>query len=209
MNSTYNSIEKAFYSDGFKLGMKALDSENQEEAIYNVIAEMYKTIDNLIDSLTVFAQQQSHAIDCKKGCFWCCHQPVFALDYELDFLKKYITEKFPKEKQVIVQERAKEKTRKLDGLKEDDLLNSKHPCPLIEDGSCSAYEARPMACRIYLSTNLISCLKFFENPEDKNNYPNLLELPMRAGRLMNEGFKSALKTKGYKTEEYRIEEKLS
>jgi hypothetical protein len=32
---------------------------------------------------------------------------------------------------------------------------------------------------------------------------------MRAGRMMNEGFKSALKTNGIKIQEFRIEEKLA
>lgn len=208
MNSKYSSLEKAFYSDGFKLGMKAIGSKNQEEAINDAVAEMHNTIDELIDSLSSFALQQAQPIDCKKGCHWCCHQPVFALDYELAFLKKYIAEKFSVEQQKTIQQRAKEKVQKLKNLQGEELLNSKHPCPLLENGSCSAYEARPMACRIYLSTSVKSCRKFFEDPNDKTNYPNLLELPMQAGRLMNEGFKSALKTKGYKIEEFRIEEKL-
>jgi hypothetical protein len=32
---------------------------------------------------------------------------------------------------------------------------------------------------------------------------------MRLGRMMNEGFKAALKTSGMKVEEFRIEEKLT
>ena len=71
-----------------------------------------------------------------------------------------------------------------------------------------AYKARPVACRIYLSSNLNSCLKFYNEPEDKNNYPALLNFPMRAGRLMNEGFKAALKAGGIVAKEFRIEEKL-
>ena len=209
MDSKYTSIEKAFYSDGFKLGMKALESANREKAILDSIAEMYNIIDNLIESLAGFAQKQNKSIDCKKGCFWCCHQPVFALDYELTYLKKHITENFSKEKQIEIQKRAKQKVNKLNGIKNEELLNSKHPCPLLENSECSAYKARPMACRIYLSTNLKSCVRFFENPEDKSNFPNLLDFPMRAGRLMNEGFKAALKSKGYIINEFRIEEKLS
>jgi hypothetical protein len=65
-----------------------------------------------------------------------------------------------------------------------------------------------MACRIYLSSNLETCLKFFNTPEDKSNYPALLEFPMRVGRMTNEGFKAALKTNGVIAKEFRIEEKI-
>jgi hypothetical protein len=65
-----------------------------------------------------------------------------------------------------------------------------------------------MACRIYLSSDVNSCLKFFHHPEDKSNYPALLNLTLRCGQMMNEGFKAALKTSGRITKEFRIEERI-
>jgi len=47
---------------------------------------------------------------------------------------------------------------------------------------------------------------FYQQPEDESNYPALLDFPMRAGRMMNEGFKSALKTKGITARELRIDQ---
>ncbi|MCA1760065.1 MAG: hypothetical protein LC658_09875, partial [Bacteroidales bacterium] len=105
--------------------------------------------------------------------------------------------------------RVGEKNKKLEKLSGESLLNSKFPCPLLDNGTCLAYSARPVACRIYLSANLESCLKFYQNPEEKNSFPALLQLPMRLGRMLNEGFKAALKTNGFKVEEFRIEEKLN
>jgi hypothetical protein len=93
-------------------------------------------------------------------------------------------------------------------LKEIDLLNAKYPCPLLENGACIAYQARPMACRIYLSSDVNSCLNFYHKPQSKTSIPALLNLTLRTGQMMNEGFKSALKTSGIKTHEFRIEEKL-
>ena len=93
-------------------------------------------------------------------------------------------------------------------LSEPELLNAKFPCPLLENGACLAYSARPMACRIYLSSDVKSCLRFFKEPGDIDSIPALLNLPLRAGKMMNEGFKAALKASGYETKEYRIEEKL-
>ena len=200
------SFERAFYHDGYQLGLKAVSSADPNFS--SALSEMYEAIDNLNDSLFDFSKKQGKNIACQKGCQWCCHQPVFALDYELDYLNDYITQNLTKIQQDEISEKAKQKRFQFDSLSGDDLLNAKHPCPLLENGACMAYSARPMACRIYLSTNLNSCLKFYHEPEDKNSYPALLDFPMRAGRLMNEGFKAALKTKGLIAKEFRIEEKL-
>lgn len=201
-------IIKAFYHDGYQLGMKASKNGITAESTADALQEMYAAIDKLNDSLFDLAQQQDQPIHCKKGCSWCCHQPIFSLAYELDYLKSYIQNNFSEQEQKEIRQRATAKNDKLKTLKNDSLLNSKHPCPLLKDGTCTVYEARPVACRIYLSTDVDSCLRFYNEPEDKSSYPALLDFPMRAGRMMNEGFKAALKSAGVKVEEYRIEEKL-
>lgn len=207
-NLQMGKIEKAFYADGYQLGMGAVKAGMSKSSLYAAIKEMYRSIDELLNSLFDFAQQQEQPIECKKGCEWCCHQPVFAMDYELKFLDNYLKEEFSNEEQKEVKIRAQKKQQQLTTLEKETLLNSKFPCPLLDNGVCMAHEARPMACRIYLSSNVKTCLKFYNTPEDKTNYPALLEFPMRAGRMMNEGFKAALKTKGIIAKEFRIEEKI-
>lgn len=203
------NFEKAFYQDGFNLAMKASEAGMKPQHISAAVQEMYNSIDNLIDSITTLAKQQERPIECKLGCEYCCHQPVFALHYELDFLNSYLQEYFDDDLLSEIKEKAKQKETKLAKLKDNELLNSKHPCPLLNDGACIAYEARPMACRIYLSSNVKTCIRFYKVPNDKNSYPALLDLPMRLGRMMNEGFKTALKMSGVVPEEFRIEERLS
>jgi len=203
------NIEKAFYHDGFQLGIKATDDTGfSEQGIFNGLIQMYAAIDELNDSLFDFAKKQRQTIHCRKGCSWCCHQPIFALDYELDFLKNHIQNHFSVAEQKAIRQRAAEKNNKLKSLENDALINSKHPCPLLKNATCMAYDARPVACRIYLSTNVNSCMKFFNEPEDKTSFPALLDFPMRAGRMMNEGFKAALRSNGLVSKEFRIEEKL-
>lgn len=201
-------FEKAFYNDGFQLGMKALEAGDDKKSMFSAIQEMYSAIDSLIDSLSILSQQQGKNIDCKIGCEWCCHQPVFALDYELGYLQNYIDKYFDDKTKAAIKAKARHKQTKLSVLNNDELLNAKSPCPLLNDGACIAYEARPMACRIYLSSSVKTCIKFFNKPDDKSSFPALLDMPMRLGRMMNEGFKSALKLNGILPEEFRIEEKL-
>ena len=208
MKDYQKNIENAFYSDGYKLGMKVVLSGNNQSVLFNSVSEMYLMIDSLNDSISDFAIQQKKNIDCKKGCEWCCHQPVFALDYEMEYLIDYIKSNFSEDLQKDIKARAENKNNKLSMLDETSLLNSKFPCPLLQDGACIAYQVRPMACRIYLSQDVKSCLKFFKNPGNKSSIPALLNLPLRTGQMMNEGFKAALKTNGKSTHEFRIEEKL-
>jgi len=208
MEFNQKNIENAFYSDGYKLGMNVAVSEKNQQVLFESVSDMYSAIDSLIESLTEFAEKQHQRIDCKKGCEWCCHQPVFALDYELEYLNDFLNKNFNQKIKNEIKKRAEDKNNKLGMLKETNLLNAKFPCPLLENGACMAYSARPMACRIYLSGNVNTCLTFYHHPESKTSFPALINLTLRTGQMMNEGFKAALKTAGIKTREFRIEEKL-
>lgn len=201
-------LEKQFFSDGYRLGLTATKNNLTEEKLNDAIREMHALVDQLTDSLVAFSKKQKQPVHCNKGCEWCCYQPIFALDYELNYLTRYLKTKVSIEKQQLIAERAENKRKRLEGLSGQQLLNSKYPCPLLESGACIAYEARPVACRIYLSTNVNSCLNFYNNPDDETKFPALLSFPMRLGRMMNEGFKSALKACGIHSEEFRIEEKI-
>jgi Fe-S-cluster containining protein len=207
-NTQIEAFEKAFYNDGYQLGMKAADAGLYHKQLFTSVGSMYDAVDGLIESFKTMAEQQNQNIACQKGCEWCCHQPVFALDYELDYLREFLQKNADKTTQKEIAARARKKNNKLSNLQDDELLNSKYPCPLLKNGCCLTYAARPMACRIYLSSNLKTCLHFFQSPDDKNNYPALLDLPMRLGRMMNEGFKTALKFGGHEAQEFRIEERL-
>ncbi len=205
MTASLKHLEKQFYSDGYRLGAGAGPTK---EGLFSSIRKMYLLIDEFNQTFSQLAKAQNHIIACTKGCEWCCHQPVFALSHELDYLEHYIITHFSPIKRKVIQAKSGEKVKKLNGLKNNELLNSKFPCPLLENGVCIAYDARPVACRIYLSSDVKTCLKFYQEPEEQTNYPALLRLPMRAGKMMNEGFKAALKINGLISTESRIEEKL-
>lgn len=208
MNINLKEIENAFFSDGFKLGMNVCNSGFEPDALYSAVAEMYSSIDGFIEILNSFAKQQEQPVHCQKGCEWCCHQPVFAMQYELDFLNYFIENNFDESQKQALKTRADNKKNAFGFLTEQELLNAKFPCPLLENGACIAYAARPMACRIYLSSDVNSCLRFYKTPSGENSIPNLLNLPLRAGRMLNEGFKAALKNNGFTAREFRIEEKV-
>ncbi|WP_299580139.1 YkgJ family cysteine cluster protein [uncultured Sunxiuqinia sp.] len=208
MDRVLSEHEQLFFNDGYQLGQKAAKNGYREEDLFQALKQQYKAIDQLIDSIAMVAKQQDMPIHCQKGCSYCCHQAVFANSYELHYLGHFMQQTLPKEEIQHVYDTARTKNRTTSKLEEQTMLNYKSPCPLLKDNACSVYEARPMACRIYLSTKLSTCREFYQNPENEDNYPALLDFPLMAGRMMNEGFMAALKEKDIEIAEFRMEEGL-
>ncbi len=204
----HSEYDAMFFKDGYRLGEQAARDIEKEESLFESVEAMYDSVDGLIGSLLTLAGQQGVKVDCRKGCSWCCHQPVFANTYELRYLARHIRDSFTKEEQLQIFLRSEEKNSTAEEMSEKQVLSYKRPCPLLKDGACTAYQARPLACRIYLSMNVDTCIQFYQHPGSDESYPALLDFPLRAGRMMNEGFFAALKEHGYTPKEYRLEEGL-
>ncbi len=207
-NANITETDRIFYSDGYRLGQATIEKGMTADSMASGIAELYSSVDGLIDSLLQQAGRSAVKVDCTKGCAWCCYQPVFANTLEIQNLHEFIKARFSSEKTAQIAERAALKNGRVTVMNRTEMLNYKSACPLLEDGSCIAYAARPMACRIYLSTSVESCRRFYDNPEDAVNYPALLEFPLRAGRMLNEGFVAAFRQHGFPSSEVRMEEGL-
>jgi len=200
---------RLFYKDGYLMGQRVATKNTKENiSLQQAVKDMYQAIDQLIDSFLKFSENHGINPDCKKGCGYCCHQPVFANSYEIEYLGNYIKENFTLSQQQEILKKAKEKNKKTAHLSKKELQNFKFPCPLLQNNACIAYPARPLACRIYLSTQLSSCIHFFKDPEDEKKYPQLLDFPIRTGRMMNQGLYEALKENGISAHEYKLEEGL-
>jgi len=207
-NKHFTENDRIFYSDGYQLVQTAIRTGFSNDTLFSAIESLYAAIDSLNDSVIALASRQNSEVACFKGCHWCCHQAVFANSYELHFLSEKIKTNFTKEELSGIIERTEAKYNMTSKLNDEEVLKFKSPCPLLRDGACSIYEARPMACRIYLSTKLQTCLEFYHHPENETNYPALIDFPLRAGQMMNEGFSAALKEFGIETAEFRMEDGL-
>jgi Fe-S-cluster containining protein len=204
----FTENDRIFYADGYKLAQSAIEQGLSNATLFSAIEGLYDAIDGLNDSVLALAERQNMKVACHKGCHWCCHQAVYANSYELHYLSEKIKSQFSNEKIAGCLEVAEAKHAVTSQMSEEEVAGYKSPCPLLENGACSIYDARPMACRIYLSTQLHTCLEFYTHPENKLNYPALIDFPLRAGRMMNEGFMAALKGYGIETAEFRLEDGL-
>ena len=207
-NSHFTENDRIFYSDGYQIAQTALEKGLSKSTLFSAIESLYQAIDSLNDSILAYSERQNRKVACAKGCQWCCHQAVFANSYELHYLSEKIKEKSGSEEYQRILERTEAKYAITSTMTSEEVLNYKSPCPLLTEGACSHYSSRPTACRIYLSNKLESCIEFYHHPENEENFPALLDFPLRAGRMMNEGFRAALKESGVETAEFKFEEGL-
>jgi Fe-S-cluster containining protein len=202
-------IGKIFYRDGYRLAHRYLGEGVRVEGVKGAIRAMYEAMDGLLEAFLQRSAAEGKPASCRKGCAWCCHQPVFAVTHELLYLRDHVVESVDPARQERFVSRAREKT--LLTLKKplEELLKVRAACPFLEDGACAVYPARPMACRIYLSYSEPACRGEHDRPGDREQIPGLFGFPLRAGQMMNEGFVSALKQFGLHSTELPLEQGYS
>lgn len=188
-------FDEAFFNDGYSLCNAYLSLGFTRDNLFAAQQQLYKAIDELNGSFLSRAEKEGKPAACKMGCSWCCHQTVLAMPYELFYLARFVQHKFTGNLYQTIVERAIEKSAVTSKLPLHKLLKFKKPCPLLhpEQGFCRAYPARPMACRIYLSSDARSCKADLDHPNDDSIFPKLYDMPLRAGRMMNEGFHARLR----------------
>ncbi len=202
----HKEIGKIFYRDGYRLANQHLGDGVSVVKLREAIRAKYEAIDGLLQTFLERSGKDGKPAECKKGCAFCCHQPVFAISHEMLYLKDYITQKIAPDKQKGFIDRSREKSLLTLNKTMEEQQRISHPCPFLENASCSVYEARPMACRIYLSSSVNSCKKDFDNPGSDRYKPELYEFPLNAGRMLNEGFVSCLKQLGLLSVELPLEQ---
>lgn len=199
--------DKVFYNDGYNLALATNDQTAEKKSVLQTTRQAQDAIDGLVQALSGEAERQNISIDCKKGCSWCCNQPIFATGHEMLFAWEFMKLNFKQDEINATVQRAFDNYQKRGRLGEKELMASKMPCPLLKNGACTIYPARPLTCRIYLSMSEPSCHSFYSNPK-ADSYPQLFEFPLQAGRMLNEGLNKGLNEKGIHSREMLIEEGL-
>ncbi|MGU3859142.1 YkgJ family cysteine cluster protein [Pseudomonas aeruginosa] len=114
---------------------------------------------------------------CKAGCSYCCHTSVAVSELEAQ----------------IISEATGIKPRRVEHRQSREEIAQYHrqPCPFLSKGSCSIYDARPMACRLMfnLADSPYYCNTDIE-PEDSHvTQLNLQDLEFAyTGTFLSSGF---------------------
>lgn len=99
---------------------------------------------------------------CTTGCSTCCCQPVGASTLEVLALVQWLRENKSEGELQAIQDRAAAYVEAHRDLTLEQIMESRTPCPLLDDSLCSAYPVRPVVCRGHHSFDLSSCLVVFE-----------------------------------------------
>jgi Fe-S-cluster containining protein len=201
-------LEQAFYNDGYRIANDMFEKDSSSYVLFQAMKQLYVVLDSFIAAFLKTAEESKTPAHCTKRCAYCCHQAVFAQSHEFKYLKRWMFDHLIEADLEIVRKKSKEKYKNTKALSPEEMLLYKEPCPLLDNDVCIAYEARPVACRIYLSYGLNSCKNDYVNPSDRSAFPQLFDLPFRAGQKLNEGYAARLKELGIQIEELRMEEGL-
>ena len=110
------------------------------------------------------------ALACREGCAHCCHQRVgVTVPEALAIFATLEATRSPAELGGLGErvERAYRATR---GLTRDERNSPEHACPLLDNGLCSVYEVRPLACRGAHSTDEQACRSKLHDREQRAAY---------------------------------------
>ena len=202
----YKEIDKIFHRDGYGLAHQLLGEKFNEGNLIEAIGQLYQAIDGLLEAFLRRTRQEGRPAACREGCSWCCHQVVFAVTHEFLYLQNYVSGHLEENDRKLFLENARNKAALTGDRTLEEQLMVRAPCPFLRGGSCAVYHARPMACRIYLSSSVDACIRAHDHPEDTTRFPDLFEFPLRAGRMLNQGFVAYLKQSGLQTTELPIEQ---
>ncbi len=110
----------------------------------------------LAEALRTAAPEQ--AIDCQAGCAWCCHLTVVVSVPEVLRLVEHLRQTLSPDALLALRQRCEARVverRSMSIVRWE--RTRREPCVLLVDQRCSAYVARPLACRAANSVDAKAC----------------------------------------------------
>jgi Fe-S-cluster containining protein len=113
----------------------------------------------------LLARAPAGAVACKAGCDRCCHQPVGLTPPEALAIAQHLRQTLTSEELASVAARLAQRERETRGLSSAQRFSPDQPCPFLDRGQCSIYEARPLACRGMNSLDADECKTRLRDPD--------------------------------------------
>jgi hypothetical protein len=133
------------------------------------VVKFHRTVDAAI-SATI--EGHGLALSCSRGCSHYCHLRVQVQPHEAFALADWLRRSFDATRLAEVTRRLEENVARTRELGEEGRKRSSLACALLaQDGTCSAYEARPSQCRRYHSLRLAACESFRAHPDETMESP--------------------------------------
>ena len=143
----------------------SIPTDPQEDFVNSVYASVDEATGRELDRLRL---TEGVIPSCGIGCCHCCRHHILTNALEAHTLSQYIKREFSDQQIMDLRVRTQKWhawDRRMPGRYpvEDidlttDLSGYNHCCPMVVDGACSAYHARPVVCRThYVSSPVLAC----------------------------------------------------
>ena len=141
---------------------------------------------------------------CRAGCTWCCYFTVDVRAAEVFRILDFVEQSFTPEEKARVYAEVRANSVALRNLGEDERVTRNVKCPLLNEGRCTAYAARPQSCRNYHATNVAGCRQSYEEPENLDIDPDFAPAVYQAGGAHVEAVSAAMREAGYDVNAYEL-----
>lgn len=103
---------------------------------------------------------------CREGCGICCSLRVDVFAHEVFLLARHIRAHFAEEEINALLVRLDAHADQVLRMTPAEHATTNVRCPMLEDGRCTVYAARPHACRRHHSQDLATCQHTYDHPTD-------------------------------------------
>ena len=141
---------------------------------------------------------------CKRGCSYCCHLRVEIRPHDAFVLAQHLRTRVDAGQRARAVARIEETLGRIAALSPEQHVRAGIPCALLEDGVCSAYEARPSTCRKYHSVSVETCRDAFNDTSAPLTGEIEHEQVRLAGNAVALGHAKGLEDAGYDATLYEL-----
>jgi hypothetical protein len=138
---------------------RALAPEDFDEAAGRFLAEF----DGLNEEIIA---QRGIKLDCRAGCSVCCSLRIDVFAHEIFLMARHIRRHFSPEEIQALLARLEAHEQRVLPLSVFEHATTNILCPLLQDGKCSVYVARPQSCRRHQSQDVAACVYTYDHPDD-------------------------------------------
>lgn len=116
------------------------------------------------EQIALVEEGDPRKVACANGCFFCCLQSVVASVPEIVCVANFIRGHWNEDQITALRERIEHyKIAVMPYVQGAQENPPRQPCPLLSEGSCSVWSARPLACRGFNSFNASACERRFKD----------------------------------------------
>jgi len=157
------------------------------------VAAMVEQLGRVVDdTVSRMASADGRVPACRAGCDHCCYRTLLCSVPEVIRVAEFVKSTFTPEQKEALRQRLYDYERAVAPQVGFDLQRLRAPCPLLVNGRCSAYEARPFFCRGINSLDASACKEYRDHPDRRPRIP-MIDGRLQAAQAVTMGLDHALR----------------